>query len=299
METGTIFNIQHFSLHDGPGIRTTIFLKGCPLNCLWCHNPESKAVFCELSFSPKLCIGCGACAQACSCHQFTKQEHSILRKNCTACGNCANICPSKALEMIGKTVTVDEVINEALRDSVFYETSQGGITISGGEPLLQFSFTLALLKKAKENGLHTCIETCGFSDFEKLQQLAAYTDLFLYDYKETDPQRHKAYTGVENHLIVQNLERLNHIGAAIILRCPIIPGYNDREEHFNGIAALANALSQVIEINLEPYHPLGQSKAEQIGKEYGVGNIDFPSKESMQAWAKAVQAKTNKAVKVM
>ncbi|MBQ7337212.1 MAG: glycyl-radical enzyme activating protein [Clostridia bacterium] len=296
---GTIFNIQKFSINDGPGIRTTVFLKGCPLHCLWCHNPESHRIEPELFYNENKCVGCRECARACpyGCHTFPDGKHCFDRSRCIQCGKCADICPSAALETVGMRRSVEDIMTEVLKDRVFYETSGGGMTVSGGEPMLQFDFTLALLKSAKEHGLHTCMETCGYTDEDKLRAVAPYVDLFLYDYKETSPARHKQYTGVSNRRILKNLRTLNDMGCDIVLRCPIIPTLNDRDDHFAGIATLASRLPHVTEINVEPYHPLGSGKAAMLGREYALPDLTFPAEETVQDWIARIAAQTSVPVK--
>lgn len=263
---GLIFDVQKFCIHDGPGIRTTVFLKGCPLRCAWCHNPESQSEKKELLFTSRLCVSCGACADSCPAHIYASAPHTVDRSLCTACGKCTELCPTQALALTGRDMTAEQIMREILRDRAFYGDSGGGLTLSGGEPLMQFDFTLSLLRAAKENGLHTCLETCGFSEKEKLLQAAAYTDLFLYDWKCTDPSLHKRYTGADNEKILDNLRALDALGAAVILRCPIIPDVNDTDAHFSGIAALANSLACVKAVEIEPYHALGTDKAQRLGK---------------------------------
>ncbi|MBE5732080.1 MAG: glycyl-radical enzyme activating protein [Clostridiales bacterium] len=296
---GIVFNIQKFSVNDGPGIRTTVFLKGCPLSCTWCHNPESKRAFPELMYSADKCVMCGKCAHVCpkNVHLFENGKHIVVRENCIACGKCEEECLYEALEIAGKEKSVEEVIDEVLKDKIFYETSNGGVTLSGGEPLLQYEFSLELLKRAKQEGLHTAIETCGYTSEEKIREIASYVDLFLFDYKITNDQLHKKYTGVSNERIIHNLKVLNSLGKQIILRCPIIPGINDTDEHFSGIARIANELGCVSEINVEPYHPLGKSKAEKLGVEYELSDLKFTEEEQTQAWMKAISQKTSKPVK--
>lgn len=295
---GTVFNLQKFSINDGPGIRTTVFLKGCPLRCLWCHNPESKAGHPELFYAPAQCIGCRACETVCPhhCHTFA-EEHNYQRETCTACGLCASACVSRALEVTGQVMTVDDVIQEVLKDKIFYDNSGGGITLSGGEPFFQYDFSLALLRAAKDAGLHTAMETCGFTTEERCREIAPYVDLFLFDCKETDPIRHKEYTGVSSERILDNLFLLDALGAKIILRCPIIPGYNDREEHLLAIAALANRLTGVLGIDIEPYHPLGVGKSERLGKPDPLSAIGFPEEATVKGWIDTVAAHTAVPVK--
>lgn len=294
-----VFNIQKFSLNDGPGIRTTVFLKGCMLNCLWCHNPESKSPKQQLMFRENLCIGCGECRNACplGLHSFSENgEHMINREACITCGKCMEACVG-ALEIVGKEMSVKEILKEVLKDKTFYKNTGGGMTVSGGEPLMNPGFTLSLLKAAKEAGLHNCIETSGFARWEDVEALIPYVDLFLWDVKETDSVRHKEYTGVPNERILENLRRLNEAGAVIILRCPIIPGYNDRKEHLEAIAALAEELENVQRVDVEPYHPLGKSKSENLGKKYPLEHLNFPADEDVKEWISVIAAGTGKPVK--
>lgn len=294
MQTATVFNIQKFSINDGPGIRTTVFLKGCMLDCLWCHNPESKCPDPQLLLSARRCIGCGMCVQTCpsQLHAFSESGHQIDRAHCKLCGACVSACVG-AIEMCGKEMTVDEILAEVMKDEVFYAHSGGGMTVSGGEPLLQPAFTLALLQAAKEKGLHTCIETSGFADWSDLEPLLPVVDLFLWDVKETDSALHEQFTGVPNDLILANLRRLDAAGAQIVLRCPLIPGCNDRPAHLSGIAQLANSLQNVQRIDVEPYHPLGKSKSEGIGVEYVLGDLSFPEEQTVQQWIAAIAAETS------
>ena len=297
---GTIFNIQRFSTSDGPGIRTVIFLKGCPLNCAWCHNPESKSAAGEVFYKPELCISCGACVNICEnhCHTLVDGTHAFEREHCMRCGKCADGCFTKALEYCGEEKTVREVLDVALRDLPFYEESGGGITLSGGEPLMQYAFTYALLKHAKEQGLHTAIDTSGFSQ-QDLTALAEYVDLWLYDVKLLPDSQHIQYTGVSNQIILENLSLLDRIGANIILRCPMIPDVNMTYDHMDGLAKLANDLPSVTGIHLEPYHPLGLSKAQQLGKQQSYPNDTFLEANHFNPFVAYLQSKTSTTVLVI
>ena len=294
MASGTVFNIQKFSVNDGPGIRTTVFMKGCPLRCIWCHNPESKHAYPEIMYNKSKCAQCGKCIEICSkkAHFENNSLHIYDRTACDGCGKCAEACAFGAIELAGRTMTSDEVIAEVMRDKVFYDTSGGGMTLSGGEPMMQFDFTYELLSLAKEKGLHTCMETCGFGATDQYETVSPLGDIFLFDYKETDPNLHREYTGVPNEPILHNLKVLDSLGARTILRCPIIPTCNDRDEHFEGIARIANSLKNVIEINVEPYHPLGKGKSELLDRRYVLDDVGFPSDETVSGWIDKIQSKT-------
>lgn len=273
---GTIFNIQRFCINDGPGIRTTVFLKGCPLKCIWCHNPESQAREPEIMFYKDKCTKCGSCVNV------TVNDSDF-------------VCINDAKEICGKEISSDEVIKEVLKDEIFYQNSGGGITISGGEPFYQFDFSLELVKKAKENGLHTAIETCGFVKNSNLKKIAEFVDLFLYDYKETNSEKHKNFTGVDNTVIIDNLSFLNNINKDVILRCPIIKGCNDRREHFEGIAEIANRYKNILHIEIEPYHSLGEGKYSALEK--NVQKFSVANEEEKNEYLLSVQKNSFKKVK--
>lgn len=291
---GIVFDIQRMSVHDGPGIRTTVFLKGCPLRCLWCHNPESHRAKPELAFCETQCIGCGVCLDSCAngCHTVVDGLHVIDRAACTCCGRCARECTG-ALAVIGRSYTVDEVMRAIRRDVSFYQTSGGGVTVSGGEPLMQPDFAYAILAAAQGEGLHTCLETTGYAREEVLLKIASVVDLVLYDFKETDSDRHLAYTGGRNEKILENLFALDRAGKQTILRCPIIPGLNDREAHLRGIAALANRLRHVQMIHIEPYNSFGEGKCRSIGREYALGGLNMPEPDVVVQWIDLVRADTD------
>ena len=265
---GIVFNIQRFSLFDGPGVRTVVFLKGCPLRCIWCHNPEGLERSAQILYDPIKCIACGECSAVCErhLHVFKGGLHGYMRDGCAGCGKCSEVCCTGALSTAGKQMSSDEVMGEVLRDLALYRESGGGITLSGGEPLMQPDFAIELLSAAKDAGISACVETSGFADPKKIEKAAKYTDLFLYDYKATGDEMHKKLCGVEQKRIIENLALLDRLGASVILRCPIVPGANDLPEHIAGIADTAKKYGCIKEVQLEPYHRLGVSKAEKLHK---------------------------------
>ena len=251
---GIIYDIQRCSLHDGSGIRTTVFLKGCPLDCVWCHNPESKQMKPKLSYNKNKCTGCGACG-FCGVHTFDEGGHKVNFQHCAACGQCVRACITDALEIIGREKSARQVMDIVLRDQKYMQNSGGGLTVSGGEPLMQPEFTRELLQLAKQNGLHTALETCGYGDVSAVEQ---WVDLWLYDYKGSSDVYLK-YCGVENTLILENLDYLCGRGASVTLRCPVIPGINDNSAGYHEICRKYNIAYEIM-----GYNGLGKDKAERI-----------------------------------
>ena len=285
---GTVFNIQRFSLFDGPGIRTVVFLKGCPLKCIWCHNPEGLEKKPQIMYDPSRCIACGECAGICEKgHIIRDGMHGYNRTACIACGECTSACPTGTLSVAGKEMTVDEVIAEVMRDESLYRESGGGITLSGGEPLYQSEFSIAVLAAAKEKRLSTCIETSGYASQDVITRIAKYTDTFYYDYKATGDEEHSRLCGVPQTVILRNLSLLDELDANVTLRCPIVPGQNQTPEHIKGIANTAALHSSVKQIHLEPFHSLGKSKAEKLGQT-DVFDTSVPNKEDLMRYCKEI-----------
>lgn len=265
---GLIFNIQKFCIHDGDGIRTCVFLKGCPLRCIWCHNPESLDKSPSLSFNGQKCSSCNKCIDVCSARTVENGSLKIDRTECTACGKCTEICLNDANEIIGKEMTASQVMDEVLKDKMFYETSGGGLTVTGGEPSYQADFTLELLTLARNSGISVAIETCGIGSREFYEKAADLGTTFLYDIKCIDPEKHRKLTGTDNAHIMANLNYLTDRDADIIIRLPLIPECNDSDED---IAKLADFLNKnkgkYRYAEIMPYHTLGIGKAEKLGKE--------------------------------
>jgi glycyl-radical enzyme activating protein len=288
MPSGWIFDIQRFSIHDGPGIRTSVFFKGCPLRCLWCGNPESISPRPQLSYVPDRCLGCGECAAACPRSAIAikaDRKAAIDWSRCDHCGRCAAVCDPKAFEMVGRKMGVAEVLAVVLRDRDYYAASGGGMTLSGGEPLAQPEFAEALLHAAKAESLHCCVETSGMSEWSVLERLLPVVDLWLYDYKETDPDLHAKFTGFGNSLILANLLALHRAEAKIVLRCPMIPQHNARQQHLDGIAALARQLPKLVAVELLPYYDLWRAKLARFGLTSTLAeSVKPPDRATVRSW---------------
>ncbi len=280
----TVTDIQRFCMYDGPGIRTTVFLKGCPLNCFWCHNPETKKAKSQLMFHEAKCMGCRACF-VCerSVHSDNDGKHTVDFEKCIACGRCTDICPTKALTIAGTFMESQEIIDIVLRDKAFYGQN-GGLTLSGGEPMLHPEACIELLTLAKENGLNTAVETCGYFDEKYIESLCKVTDCFLWDIKDTDNPRHKLNVGVSNEKILKNLELADQYNVPIILRCIMLKGINMNYEHKSKVKDIFASLRNGIRIDWLPCHSLGNSKAEAIGISKTELTQFEPSKEDIISW---------------
>jgi pyruvate formate lyase activating enzyme len=285
---GNLYNIQPFSVQDGPGIRTTVFLKGCPLSCLWCHSPESQSTDWELSYLSARCVGtdvCGRCLEACPEHAIsancTSSTVAIDRTRCTACLHCTEVCTAKALMPSGYHLSVEEVFERIVKDKPYYEPD-GGVTISGGEPMQQFSFTYALAKQCNENGISVCLDTTGYAPEEDYLSILPYIDLFLYDLKQMDSHQSEKLTGVPNEQILSNAESIAAHGGNFQIRVPIIPKLNDTEENLRRTAQFCVSLGEAVtDIQLLPYHNMGIGKYERIGRTYPLKNISPPTDDEM------------------
>jgi pyruvate formate lyase activating enzyme len=282
---GTIFDVKRFAVHDGPGIRTTVFLKGCPLACLWCHNPESISRRPQLVYNPQRCIGCGRCYEVCpqGVHALQDGDRAIDWGRCVACGTCAKECFAGALEIAGREVTVQEAMAQVALDRPFYQRSGGGMTLSGGEPLAQYAFTRALLARAKAEGVHTALDTSGYAPWARLEALLSDVNLVLYDLKHMDSERHRALTGVPNERILENLRRLDAVGQPIWVRIPLIPGANDGQANYEALGQFLSGLQHVAQIEILRYHRLAECKYEQIGSAYRLQGLASPSEAQAES----------------
>jgi len=293
MRSGLISNIQKYSLQDGPGIRTTVFLKGCPLRCAWCHNPENIAPRPQVVLFKARCIRCGECATVCpergAAQPIAAGEpipEPTEGSRCQACGACVEACPTGARVLIGQPTTVDQLLAEILADRVFYDESGGGVTFSGGEPLSQAVFLRDTLAACRNQEIHTAVDTCGLTPLDDLLGLAPLVDLFLYDLKLMDEERHRHFCGATNGLILDNLRALAESHANIWIRIPLIPGVNDLPEELDAMARFIVGLHGVCQVNLLPYHRTGIQKFQRLGKEYGLPDVRPPPEEQIQLAAR-------------
>lgn len=290
---GIVFDIERYSLHNGRGIRTTIFLKGCLMCCLWCSNPESQHSYKELAYFSDKCNGCGHCITSCQYGAISREEVGCSIKvdfqKCTSCGMCTKTCYSEALVLLGKEMSSEEVVRIASRDLPFYLRSGGGVTLSGGEPLFQLEFSSEILRFCKTKGINTTIQTSGYAEKSDFDVILPYLDLIIFDIKHLDPKEHKKGTGLENKKIIRNLKYLNSVKSNLILQIALIPGYNDSEDHLEAVFSLARELESVQGVSLLAYHSLGVSKYKRLGRKYLLSDISTPSRDYLdkkKVWAK-------------
>jgi pyruvate formate lyase activating enzyme len=284
-DQGIIFNIQGYCTHDGPGIRTTVFLKGCPLSCPWCQNPESHSFHPDLLFAEEKCTGCGECIQVCPQTAIRIQGKTSYtdRRLCQGAGLCVNVCPNEARAVIGRRVTVDEVFKEVAADALFYQESGGGVTLSGGEPLAQPEFATGILKKCRSAGFHTALDTCGYAGWTTAREVLRHVNLVLFDFKHMNPEIHEKYTGVSNEQIMQNAEKIHHeMSIPIRARVTLVPGFNDSTENIQATAGfISGKLSNTVPVHLLSCHRLGEAKWERLEKKNEAAEIEIPDEQKL------------------
>ena len=283
--SGLVFDIKRYAIHDGPGIRIVIFFKGCNLNCAWCHNPEGIATAQERMYASARCIGCGTCVEACPNLALTLTSEGILTDTvlCRMCGKCAEVCPAKAIELSGTRQTVEEIMAEIEKERIFFEQSGGGVTFSGGEPLLHHEFLIQLLDECGKRGIHRAVDTAGLVSSDILMKVAGYTDLFLCDLKMMDSDRHRQWTGVPNEKILENIRILAETGVQMTVRVPLVGGVNDDEENITATARFVGTMQgQGITVNLLPYHKIAMTKYAKLGRGDEFRLLEEPTKEQLQ-----------------
>jgi len=293
-----IFDIQRFSLHDGPGIRTLVFMKGCPLRCQWCSNPESQSFDPEIFFYEDKCIGCGECVKVCPFGETLREKWPVDRAECSGCGCCVSVCYAQARKLVGRPAGVKDVLDVVLRDRVFYEESGGGVTVGGGEPLEQPDFVAALLKSCRDENVHTAIETCGLARWEVFEKVLQHTDLLLFDLKHMNTETHKRYTGAGNERILENAKNASKIAKEMVVRFPLIPNINSSQEDIEGLARFITvSLRRVRKVDVLPYHTMGASKIMRLGKKYPMKDVGLLNKTGIER-AKAILESYGLEVKV-
>lgn len=282
--TGRIFNIQRYSIHDGPGIRTTVFFKGCPLKCQWCHNPESQSYERDIMIFGDKCINCGFCVRACDKGALDIKDNEVMFKShlCTKCGKCCEACPTGCRAIVGEDKTVEYIMKEIEKDRVFYEESQGGVTFSGGEPLSQGEILKEILKRCSKEKIHTVVDTSGYGSKELIKDIVPYVDLFLYDLKSIDDTVHKKFTAVSNKIILENLKLIGELQGNIYIRIPIIPGINDSEEQIDSFIDVIKNVKGVLQVNILPYHHISEEKYRRLNRVYQCKHIEEPRNEHME-----------------
>lgn len=288
---GIIFDIKRFAVHDGPGIRTTLFLKGCPLRCCWCHNPEGLIQEPQLAYYSHKCINCGECVTVCptGAHDVADRKHIFLREKCTACGQCEATCLGKALKLYGCEISVETAVEMVLDDKAFYKKSGGGCTLSGGEPLLQAEFCVEVFKVLKSKDIHCAIDTCGSVGWDCFEKVLPYTDMFLFDLKQIDAQSHIEYVGRSNKLILENLRKLSQQNVSIEIRIPVIPGFNSDKKSIAAFGEFLSGLDNITTVKLLAYHDLARSKFTALGLDDTMPKVDSPTKAQMAEFVGQLQ----------
>lgn len=282
---GTIFDIQRFTVHDGPGIRTAVFMKGCPLRCPWCQNPESILKTPQVTYFPMLCVGCGSCVKVCQQKAISSTGKNLIEKIdltlCNHCGECAVSCCSRALQLIGQSVSVDEVFDTVMKDSLFYQNSGGGVTFTGGEPTYQPEFLTEMVKHFKKQGLHLVIETCGMFPWDSVAEAFSLIDIIYLDIKHVNNEEHQRVTGASNTTILENARHIDEMQKTIRIRVPIIPGFNDSIEDFGQILHFASGLRNLDKVQILPYHKFGINKYDRIGLGYSLTELEAPQNSTI------------------
>lgn len=289
MTTAPQINIKRFSVHDGPGVRTTLFLKGCPLRCIWCHNPESRKMEPELAVRLHKCILCGDCTEECSNHKIVEGKHLYDRSSCINCGKCEEACIDYAIELYGRPISVDDAFEKLVEDRFFYGR-RGGITLSGGEPLLHRDFCAELLKKLKADGLHTAVDSCGEVPWRAFETVLPYTDLFLYDFKCADPVQHEKLTGCRNERILKNLEKLSKTGTPIEIRMLMVPQHNMDEAYLRQAGEFLSTLNNITTVRLLAYHSLARAKFTAIGAPDTMPDVPSPTPAELEQAAEILRS---------
>ena len=286
--SGRIFDIKRYAIHDGPGIRTTVFMKGCPLSCQWCHNPEGLFVAPPIAYEKKRCIGCGACVDGCPQKALILTSSGVATDaaRCTGGGTCVDLCPAGARERTTIAIGVDRLMAEIQKDVIFYDASGGGVTFSGGEPLLQPDFLTEMLTVCGDVGIHRAVDTAGYAQRAVLERVARHTDLFLYDLKLMDPERHRRYTGVSNRRILDNLRWLSRQGAVVDIRIPLLPGVNDDDDNLQQVIDFLTTLPRIGGVHLLPYHDFQKNKYAKLGLPYHAENVSAPENARLAALVK-------------
>lgn len=283
---GTIFDLKRYAVHDGPGIRLNVFFKGCPLHCLWCHNPEGISFKPELMLMPNRCARCGDCLRACRFGVLSQNgtgEVLADRSRCTLCGDCVEACSREAINIVGREVSIEDILAEAEKERIFFEQSGGGVTLTGGEPLAQADFAEALMEALKARGFHVALDTSGYASADIFLRLVAKADLILFDLKLMDEEKHKKFTGVSNHTVLDNLRKLDELGKPVWIRFPLIPGINDDEGNLEAMAAFLSELKSVEQLNVLPYHKGGVEKFRRVGREQEFAIFEPPAEEKIQS----------------